>query len=244
MYFTTLFSSEVNGISTASLFDDLAIGKLDGGKYVAKYQGKYPVIMLSFKDINSDSFKGSYNKINKQIAFLFSSFEYLLKSEKLNTVQLRTFKIILDQSADQEALEDSLKVLSECLYQHHGQKVYILIDEYDTPLNKIYRNEEYLRTMVAFMRNLFSAALKDNNYLKRGVLTGILRVSKDSMLSGLNNLETYTLLDEEYSAHFGFSETEVSYLFQEHDLGTAMEEVKSWYNRPSAKECIHYKWWL
>ena len=237
------FSSEVNGFSTAGLFDDLAIGKVDGGNYIKEHQGKYPVIMLSFKDINSDSFKGSYNKINKQIAFLFSSFEYLLKSEKLNTVQLRTFKIILDQSADQEALEDSLKLLSECLYQHHGQKVYILIDEYDTPLNKAYGNEEYLNTMVAFMRNLFSAALKDNDYLERGVLTGILRVSKDSMLSGLNNLESYTMLDEAYSAHFGFSEAEVSSLFEKTSLSTSMEEARDWYNGYKVGNLVMYNPW-
>ncbi|WP_419241024.1 AAA family ATPase [Cardinium endosymbiont of Nabis limbatus] len=102
--------------------------------------------MISFKDVNSNSFQGAYNKIGKQIAFLFSSFEYLLNSEKLNTVQLKTFESIIDQSADQEDLEDSLKLLSQCLYQHHSQKVYILIDEYDTPLNKAYGNSDYLNT--------------------------------------------------------------------------------------------------
>ncbi|AWN81957.1 hypothetical protein DK880_00643 [Candidatus Cardinium hertigii] len=94
----------------------------------------------------------------------------------------------------------------------------MLIDEYDTPLNKAYGNEAYFKAMVAFMRNLFSAALKGNATLEKGVLTGILRISKDSMLSGLNNLETYTSLDEAYSNHFGFSEAEVAFLFKEKGL--------------------------
>ncbi|MEF2228977.1 MAG: AAA family ATPase [Candidatus Cardinium sp.] len=237
------FSAEVSGVSTKGLFDHLAIGKLDGGNYIDQHQGKYPVIMISFKDINSDSFQGSYNKISKQIAFLFSSFEYLLKSEKLNTVALRTFSSIMDQSADQETLEDSVKLLSQCLYQHHGQKVYILIDEYDTPLNKAYGNKEYLDAMVSFMRNLFSAALKDNNYLERGVLTGILRVSKDSMLSGLNNLKTYTLLDQGYSSHFGLSEIEVQDLFTKQNLSTCMDQVKNWYNGYRVGNIVMYNPW-
>ncbi|TSJ80559.1 MAG: ATP-binding protein [Candidatus Cardinium sp.] len=237
------FSSQVDGIGTAGLFDNLAIGKIEKGKYLEQYQGKHPVIMLSFKDIHTDNFQGAYNKISKQIAFLFSSFEYLLKSTKLNTVALRTFQAIINQSADQEDLEDALKLLSQCLYQHHRKKVYMLIDEYDTPLNKAYGNAAYLEAMVAFMRNLFSAALKDNNALEKGVLTGILRVSKDSMLSGLNNLETYTLLDEAYSSHFGFSETEVSALFKAKDLPTSMEAIRNWYNGYRVGNLVMYNPW-
>ncbi|WP_342264970.1 AAA family ATPase [Cardinium endosymbiont of Philonthus spinipes] len=237
------FASEVNGVKTQGLFDDLMIGKLNGGGYIQQYQGKYPVIMISFKDVHSDNFERAYNKISKQIAFLFSSFEYLLKGSKLNTAQLKTFKDIINQSAGQEALEDSLKLLSQCLYQHHGQKVYILIDEYDTPLNKAYGNKEYLNTMVAFMRNLFSAALKDNDALARGVLTGILRVSKDSILSGLNNLETYTMLDEPYSSCFGFSENEVASLFKANGLNTSIESVRNWYNGYKVGKLVMYNPW-
>ncbi|WP_342265053.1 AAA family ATPase [Cardinium endosymbiont of Philonthus spinipes] len=237
------FASEVSGVSTKGLFDNLAISKLEGGNHIDQHQGKYPVIMLSFKDVNADNFAGAYNKISKQISFLFSSFEYLLKGSKLNTAQLKTFKDIINQSADQQALEDSIKLLSQCLYQHHGQKVYILIDEYDTPLNKAYGNKEHLDAMVAFMRNLFSAALKDNDYLGRGVLTGILRVSKDSMLSGLNNLKTYTILDQGYSSHFGLSEMEVQDLFTKQDLSICMDQVKNWYNGYRVGSLVMYNPW-
>ena len=194
-------SAEIDGVSTAGLFDDLSIAKLEEGQYLNTHQGKYPVIMLSFKDVKADSFQGAYKKIYKLISYLYGTFEYLLKSEKINSVQLKSFHSIIDKSADQQDLEYSLKLLSECLYQHHSQRVYILIDEYDTPLNQAYGNPAYLESLVGFMRNLFSEGLKGNHALARGLLTGILRVSKDSMLSGLNNLETYTMLDEAYSSH-------------------------------------------
>ncbi|WP_419241281.1 AAA family ATPase [Cardinium endosymbiont of Nabis limbatus] len=119
----------------------------------------------------------------------------------------------------------------------------MLIDEYDTPLNKAYGNKTYLNRMVKFMRNLFSNALKGNTALERGLLTGILRVSKDSMLSGLNNLETYTLLDEEYSSRFGFSEDEVSSLFKGQSLSTSMEEVRNWYNGYKVDNLVMYNPW-
>ncbi|MBX9889689.1 MAG: AAA family ATPase [Amoebophilaceae bacterium] len=149
-------ASEVNGVPTAGLFDDLAIAKLEEGKYLKTHQGKYPVILLSFKDVKADSFQGAYKKIYKLISYLYGTFEYLLNSEKINSVQLNSFHSIIDKSADQQDLEDSLKLLSECLYQHHGQMVYILIDEYDTPLNQAYGNPDYLDSLVGFMRNLFS----------------------------------------------------------------------------------------
>ncbi len=237
------FVSKVNGVSTKGLFDDLMIGKLDSGKYIEQYQGKYPVIMLSFKDINTDSFQGAYNAVYELIRRVFGSFEYLLKSSNLSHLQLDQFHCIVTKKADQQQLESALEFLSQCLYQHHGKKVYILIDEYDTPLNKAYGNEEYLKAMVEFMRNLFSAALKDNNALERGVLTGILRLSKDSMLSGLNNLKTYTLLDQGYSSYFGLSDVEVQDLFARQNLSTCLDEVKSWYNGYRIGNLVMYNPW-
>jgi len=222
--FHHFLAQEVDGVPTAGLFDDLEIGKLEEGRYLKSHQGKHPVIMLSFKDINADDFKEAYDGIYELVISLFSEFEYLLDSDKVNTTQLRAFSSILDKSASKKRLESSLKLLSKCLYKHHGQKVYIIIDEYDTPLNKAYGNEQYLNALITFMRNLFSAGLKGNTSLERGILTGILRVSNDSMLSGLNNLVTYTLLDEEYSSYFGFSESEVAYLFKKNNLSIAIEE--------------------
>ncbi|TSJ81375.1 MAG: AAA family ATPase [Candidatus Cardinium sp.] len=237
------FASEVNGVTTAGLFDDLAIGRLENGRYIREHQGKYPVIMISFKDVNADDFQGAYNAIYELILKVYSGYAYLLKSGKINEIQLERLHTILGKQANQQELKSSLELLSQCLYQHHGRKTYILIDEYDTSLNKAYGNKPYLNAMVAFMRNLFSTALKDNTTLEKGILTGILRVSKDSMLSGLNNLETYTLLDEEYSSHFGFSETEVSALFKAKDLVTSIEEVRNWYNGYKVGNLVMYNPW-
>ncbi|MBX9889787.1 MAG: AAA family ATPase [Amoebophilaceae bacterium] len=165
--------------------------------------------MLSFKDVKANSFKGAYNAIYELIRAVYDLFNFLLKSDKLTDLQRNKFISILDKKSDQQQLEASLKLLSECLHKHHGKRVYILIDEYDTPLNQAYGNASYLTDLVGFMRNLFSSCLKGNNALARGLLTGILRVSNDSMLSGLNNLTTYTMLDKAYSSHFGFSDEEM-----------------------------------
>lgn len=237
------FASEVNGVNTAGLFDNLAIGRLEGARYIKQYQGKYPVIMLSFKDVNADSFQGAYNAVYELILKVYSFYLYLFTSDKVNELQLEQLYVIRNRQANQQQLESSLELLSQCLYQHHGQKVYILIDEYDTPLNKAYGNQVYLNDIVAFMRNLFSAALKDNDALERGVLTGILRVSKDSMLSGLNNLKTYTLLDKGYSSHFGLSEIEVQDLFTKQNLAICMDQVKSWYNGYKVGDLVMYNPW-
>ena len=237
------FSAEVSGVSTKGLFDNLVIGKVDGGNHIAQHQGKYPVIMISFKDVNADNFQGAYNAVYELITTIYESYTYLFNSDKINKIQLNKLYRIINNEANQQQLEKSLELLSQCLYQHHGQKVYILIDEYDTPLNKAYGNKEYLDSMVAFMRNLFSSALKDNNYLEKGVLTGILRVSKDSMLSGLNNLKTYTILDQGYSSYFGLSEVEVQDLFTKQNHSASMEEVKSWYNGYRVGNLVMYNPW-
>ena len=236
-------SAEVNGVSTASLFDDLAIAKIEEGKYIKTHQGKYPVIMLSFKDVKADSFAGAYNAMYELIREVYDIFVYLLKSNKLSELQLEKLNAILRKKSDQQQLEASLKLLSECLHKHHGQRVYILIDEYDTPLNQAYGNTTYLDALVNFMRNLFSSSLKGNNNLERGVLTGILRVSKDSMLSGLNNLETYTMLDKAYSSHFGFSDEESQILFHRQGLSVDFNEVRRWYNGYRSGDFVVYNPW-
>ncbi|TSJ80877.1 MAG: AAA family ATPase [Candidatus Cardinium sp.] len=161
------FASEVNGVITAGLFDDLAIGKLESGRYIRKHQGKYPVIMISFKDVNAGDFQGAYNVVYELILEIYSFYPYLFTSDKINALQLEQLHVIRNRQANQQALEKSLKLLSQCLYEHHGRKVYILIDEYDTPLNKAYGNKPYLDAMVAFMRNLFSACLKRQYYTRK-----------------------------------------------------------------------------
>ncbi len=234
------FAPEVRGIKTKGLFDNLAIASVDAGRYMNS-QGQYSVIFISFKDIHADTFESAYQKICEQMSYLYGEFEELKDSPKLTEPQRISFNNILKRTASRSEIENSLKILSECFYMHLGKKVYILIDEYDTPINGAF--EKYLDEITNFMRNLFSAALKGNEALERGVLTGILRVSKDSMLSGLNNLMTYTVLDEPYKNHFGFSEPEIKSLFAEKNAELKLKDIQTWYNGYKAYDLIVYNPW-
>jgi len=234
------FAPEVLGVPTKDLFNNLAIASIDAGRYMHS-QGQFSVIFISFKDIHANTFESAYQKICEQMSFLYGEFEVLKDSHKLTEPQRITFSNILKRTATKSEVENSLKILSQCLYRYFGKKVYILIDEYDTPLNSAY--DKYLVEITNFMRNLFSAALKGNEALERGVLTGILRVSKDSMLSGLNNLMTYTVLDEPYKNHFGFSEVEVTSLFAEKGAKLNLEDIRTWYNGYKIYDLVVYNPW-
>lgn len=212
-----------------NLFDDLAIAKVDDGRYRA-YRGKNPVIFVSFKDVKSDQFTPSVEKINHLIQSVFRKHKTgLLNSDLLDEDDKRVFNQYLNGAASEMQLQNALLVLTEMLRKHYGEKVYILIDEYDTPLN--YASVHgYLDEMTEFMKNFLSAGLKDNPYLEKGVMTGILRVSKDSMLSGLNNLKVFSILnDDRFDAYFGFCESEVKSLFNACSVNYS-EEVRHYYN--------------
>ena len=226
----SFLSSEVNGIKTAGLFDNLAIAQVDDGSYIREHQGKYPVIFISFKDVKETTFDDCVNNLSILMQKLFMQHEYLLESIAISDTNIKLFKQYLSGIQDAQYIAQSIYFLSELLYSHYNnQKVYILIDEYDTPLNEAYLSG-YVDELTKLMRNLFSSALKDNPNLQKGILTGILRISKDSMLSGLNNLEVYTILDEKYSEYFGFTNNELDKLFKEQDLERDEDTVKSWYN--------------
>ena len=234
------FASEVAGLATAGLFDDLKIAKINKGQYVQHHQGKYPVIFISFKEVKKQDYDSALEAVYQQIIKVYKENLVLLNSEKLSEFDKDKMRYILSfkprkfgakASDDPYSVEqycDALKALSEFLYKHYQKRVYILIDEYDTPLNAAYKHG-YLDSLSLFLRDMFSAALKDNPYLEKGIMTGILRVSKNNMLSGLNNLECYSVLDKQYNDCFGFTETEVNDLFSE--IGEAeIENIKSWYN--------------
>jgi hypothetical protein len=220
-------SAEVIGQPTRNLFDDLAIAQVDDGRYLA-HQGQYPVIFFSFKDIKEQTFAGALSKVETLIQELFRQHKYLRKSENLDEDDVRLFSSYLNGETTQQGLENALKVLSELLHKHCSKRVYILIDEYDSPLNNAYGR--YFNEMSDFMKNMLSTALKGNPYLKKGIMTGVLRISKDSMLSGLNNLKVFTVLDEEYKQFFGFTEKELDALFADQELEKDEEKIRGWYN--------------
>ena len=192
------------------------------------YCCQYPVIFLTFKDVKYDNWKATLTKIKTIIANLFVEHYYLFRSNKLADFEKQDFDDIVRKKADPVLYENSLIFLSELLYRYHNKQVIILIDEYDTPIHQGY--DKYYNQVVSFMRNFLSAGLKDNSYLYKAVVTGILRVSKESIFSGLNNIAVYSILNHQFDDKFGFTENEVKQLLQYYGKDTFFEQVKDWYN--------------
>lgn len=209
-----------------NLFEGLNIWQYD---YCRDAHQKYPVVFISFKDVKVDNFDGCMQGIKRAIADEFRRFDYLMDQDTLSKDQKREFRSILDKSADEETFSSSLKILSSHLEQHHRQKVIILIDEYDAPIHSGYTHH-YFDRIIAFMRNFFSGGFKDNTSLYKGVITGILRVAKESVFSGLNNLLVATLLDEPYSQYFGLLEDEVIEMLKSFNNASSIDTVRDWYN--------------
>lgn len=193
-----------------------------------KLQGTYPVIFLSFADIKEETFEQAYIKICKGIQMLYNRCDFLLNGDALNEMEKKNFqKIAADLTDGVPSL--SLKILSEYLYRYYGKKVIILMDEYDTPMQEAYVGG-YWKEMTAFIRSLFNSTFKTNPYLDRAVMTGITRVSKESIFSDLNNLRVVTITSEKYADCFGFTEEEVFAALDEYGLSDKRQQVKQWYD--------------
>ncbi|WP_341764119.1 AAA family ATPase [Candidatus Tisiphia endosymbiont of Beris chalybata] len=213
--------------------------KISVNEYAMAQQGHYPVILINFKDVKGNSYQEIENGIKRQIIGLFLHHQYLERYIKENTgllqeVQKKELKKYFTGELSTDDLKISLRFLSELLFMHFGQKVYILIDEYDTPINSSYikfgsRPEEFEQVLELF-RGMFGSALKTNPYLEKGIITGILRVAKANLFSDLNNVSEYTLLDEDFSKFYGFTQTEVDELLTKVPTTTAPEKIKDWYN--------------
>ena len=189
---------------------------------------KYPVIYLTFKDTKADIWENCYELIISEIVDLYRQHRYLLKNSILYDDEKEIFNKILRKTANQTDYQRSIKQLSEYLQRYHKQKVVILIDEYDAPIQSGYKN--FYNEVVSFMRNLLSGAFKDNSNLYKGIITGILRVSRESIFSGLNNLSVYSILNRQFSDKFGFTESEVLQLIKDFEVTTPFERIKEWYN--------------
>ncbi|XGU48028.1 AAA family ATPase [Fusobacterium necrophorum subsp. funduliforme] len=189
-------------------------------------QGKYPVIFLSFKDIKERGWEKCKKEIKKLLSDLYDKYHFL--RESLNQRDLKYFDDIWLEK-EEGSYSNALKDLSKYLCQYYQKKVVILIDEYDTPILSAYENG-YYEEAISFFRNLYSAALKDNEYLQVGVMTGILRVAKEGIFSGLNNLAVYSILDEKYSSYFGLTEEEVEQALHYYSMEYNLQDVKEWYD--------------
>ena len=197
------------------------------GEYYQSYQGRYPVIWITFKDSRGKKWANKFNDIKEIIGEEFRRHAYLLKGDLLEEDKDMISSFIKGE-APHNKYGSALWYLSKLLYDYHHQPVIVIIDEYDTPINSGYVNGYYDEVME-FMRNIFSKTLKDNRYVAYSFLTGINRVAKESIFSGLNNLKEYSILDDKYSQYFGFTHQEVKELLSYYRLTDHYEEVYQWY---------------
>ena len=207
------------------LFEGLSVWQEE--KY-RRLQGTYPVIALSFAKVKETSYQEARKRICRILSDLYRQFDFLWNSEKLTPREKELYQAVSDDMEDYVAAE-SLNALSNLLMRHYGKKVIILLDEYDTPMQEAYVSG-YWDELVTFTRGLFNAAFKINPYLERALMTGITRVSKESMFSDLNNLEVVTTTTEKYADSFGFTEEEVFAALEEYGLSEYQQQVKDWYD--------------
>lgn len=199
------------------------------GDYYTKHQGQYPVIFLSFKDVKCSSWQETFQKISKLISLEFMRHNELESSSVLSSYEKEQYHRFASENINEVDCQMGLQLLSLLLHKHYDKECVIIIDEYDTPIQQDYLCDFY-NEIVDFMRNFFSGGLKDNPHLAFGFLTGILRVAKESIFSGMNNLKTNSILDNNYSSYFGFTNEEVREMLAYYDYEDKYQEICEWYD--------------
>ena len=199
------------------------------GDYYTKHQGQYPVIFLSFKDIKCSCWHETFQKISKLISLEFMRHDELESSTVLSSYEKEQYHRFASEGMNEIDCQMGLQLLSLLLHKHYGKECVIIIDEYDTPIQQGHLCDFYI-DIVNFMRNFFSGGLKDNPHLAFGFLTGILRVAKESIFSGMNNLKTNSILDDSYSSYFGFTKDEVKDMLEYYEYEDKYQEICEWYD--------------
>ena len=221
------FNKEINGKPTKGLFDGL---KVSTYPEIMAYQSNTPAIFISFKEIKGDSFEEAYSRFKELIRKLFEKHEYQLKNEIISPEQKIFYKSFISKTAYKEEHETSLHFLSNLLHDVYGKKIYIFIDEYDTPLHNAYINN-YYEKMRSFIASMFNQALKGNGFVEKAIITGIIKIAKSSLFSELNNVGDYTCLDSPlYSDYFGFTEEETNEYLDKAGLPSKAHQLKQMYN--------------
>ena len=218
---------EISDKNTSKYFADKNIWQC--GEEYRSHQGKYPVIFLTFKDVKFDTWDVTIDKIRGLLQEEYGRHQELLNSDKLSQYEKEYFTKIISATANEVELTSSLERLSKMLASHYDKAPVIIIDEYDTPIQEGY-SKDFYDEIIGFMRNFFSGAFKDNKNLSYGFLTGILRITQESIFSGLNNLTVNSVMDEEYDSFFGFTESEVKAMLSYYGVSDKEEELKDWYD--------------
>ncbi|MBZ9626273.1 ATP-binding protein [Clostridium sp. FP2] len=211
---------------TKDLFKSL---KIENEKEIMNLQGEYPVVFVTFKGVKYNNFENAISAIEMLMSEVYKEYRYLMESEIFKEDEKRDFNKIINREADLILLTISLKNLTNYLYKYYNKKVILLIDEYDVPIQESYMRD-YYDNMISLIRNMLSDALKDNIYLEKAMITGILRVAKESIFSGLNNLQVNTILGLKFKDKFGFTEQELKELLTYYDLQDKSDDIKKWYN--------------
>ena len=215
-----------------TLFDGLYISRNE--KLCEQYMGKYPVVFISLKNVDGLTFEKAEYRLTELVGVEAERFYFLLNSDKLTENEKNRYRALIELrngrfAMDEEVLTSSLQTLSQLLTKYYGQKTIILIDEYDVPLDKAFQHG-YYKEMVMLIRGLFGQALKTNDFLQFAVLTGCLRVSKESIFTGLNNFKVLSITDTRFDEQFGFTEEEVKSLLKAYHLESHLAEMKEWYD--------------
>ena len=227
----TFFEDEIdekgNAVDNSRYFADKKI--MDAGNQYIQHMGRYPVIYLSFKSSKQADWDTTFWMIKKQIAEEYIRHQYVLQTDDLLEVEKNLYRNIMSLSDDNKIYVDAIAFLSKCLERYHHQKVVILIDEYDVPLENAYFAGFY-DEMTVFIRSLMESALKTNESLKLAVITGCLRISKESIFTGLNNLNVISVISDSFAEYFGFTEGEVADMLEYYELEDKAEDIKKWYD--------------
>jgi hypothetical protein len=222
------------------LFDGLAIHR--DKEFCQEHQNQYPVVLISFKDIKASNYADSYSDIVELIRRLYGEHRYLLEEDVLSHEEKDTFIAILNRRAEVSDIKAAIKYLSVYITRKFNKSPILLLDEYDTPIQEAYL-KGYYSEMIDLMRSIMGQALKDNSFLTKAVVTGITKISQESLFSGLNNIAVYSLLKEKYGQYFGFTEEEVSQLIAETKQRASLDSIKEWYNGYQIGRYVLYNPW-
>jgi len=215
-----------NAAENRKLFDGLNIAHEE---VFEVYQGRYPVISISFRDIKSNTFEEAHEKITDVIKNEFYKNRFLLESDLFDEGKKTEFRSIAHGESSNAKIESSLLLLCEFLFTFYQVKPYVLVDEYDTPVHSSYSNQYYPQ-MISFMGSLLGALFKDNEFLEKGILTGTLRISKESIFTGFNNPSVYSVIRNEFSTQFGFTHEELKKMLDYYEISQFEEGIRNWYN--------------
>ncbi|MBO5320245.1 MAG: AAA family ATPase [Ruminococcus sp.] len=222
------------------LFDGLKIS--EAGEKYRRYMGEYPVISISLKSMKQPSWEEAFLQFKNIVISEFERHDYLLSTDNLKPRRRKVFESIYNDTAENFVYSTALKSLSDCLFETHAQKVIVLIDEYDVPLENAYFNGFYDK-MIDLIRSVFESVLKTNDSLEFAVLTGCLRISKESIFTGLNNLNVHSVTDNAFSRYFGFTEQEVRQIVDYYEISDCFDTLKNWYDGYTFGETEIYNPW-